>query len=659
MIELPITVYAPNLPQRPERKHSIYAQFAGRTEFALNIIPAIERKQPTWGLWQTFYKIVEQEKKKDSDFFIFCEDDHVFTENYSKDFLLDCIVKADEMKADILSGGMSVTINPVQVYDHLFWVDVFNGMQFTVVFNRCYDRILAAKTDKGYTLDFQLSYLAKTKFNIFPYISVQKDFGYSDATEFNNETGKVERFFAKVQTSLEKLDKIRKFYNQLPHSARQKVYDADVSASYIPTFVINLKERADRRKHILQEFEGRDEFQVQLVEAAKGENGAVGLWMSICNIIQQAKDTDEDFVLICEDDHVFTPNYNREKFLRQVMLAGAMGTQLLNGGVGGFSNLVPLSHGLFWIDKFWCTQFIVVYKCAYDIILNTYFSVRDVADEKLSSILTNKLLIGPFISEQTDFGYSDVTEANNSIVSIRKYFDESRLKYTIFQHAEKYLNFSEDYVSPYLPISSCIHTNQANLLQLGCGNNLLKGWINTDLEPVQNALFMDVLQPFPLPEACIDYVFSEHLLNELSLESVNKLLKECDRVLKPGGLLRFTFYTAENFLHLHSENEQADEYVRWCLKRKKGNAAKKLLTEAPCLSYSLALNYFKEKTKELMLYDYSLIEYLLKQNGFQQICRCRISESAYLPLKGIEQHKVYIPQEIYQYEVTTIEATKL
>ena len=204
MIELPITVYAPNLPQRPERKHSIYAQFAGRTEFALNIIPAIERKQPTWGLWQTFYKIVEQEKKKDSDFFIFCEDDHVFTENYSKDFLLDCIVKADEMKADILSGGMSVTINPVQVYDHLFWVDVFNGMQFTVVFNRCYDRILAAKTDKGYTLDFQLSYLAKTKFNIFPYISVQKDFGYSDATEFNNETGKVERFFAEETDTTEK-----------------------------------------------------------------------------------------------------------------------------------------------------------------------------------------------------------------------------------------------------------------------------------------------------------------------------------------------------------------------------------------------------------------------------------------------------------------------
>ena len=33
---------------------------------------------------------------------------------------------------------------------------------------------------------------------------------------------------------------------------------------YIPTYVINMKERLDRKKHIIAEFKGRDEFDVTL-----------------------------------------------------------------------------------------------------------------------------------------------------------------------------------------------------------------------------------------------------------------------------------------------------------------------------------------------------------------------------------------------------------
>ena len=58
MNKMTLTVYAPNLAQRPERKVSISEQFAGRSEFNLHIVPAIEKRHPTWGLWQTFYNIV-------------------------------------------------------------------------------------------------------------------------------------------------------------------------------------------------------------------------------------------------------------------------------------------------------------------------------------------------------------------------------------------------------------------------------------------------------------------------------------------------------------------------------------------------------------------------------------------------------------------------
>jgi len=34
-------------------------------------------------------------------------------------------------------------------------------------------------------------------------------------------------------------------------------------------------------------------------------------------------------------------------------------------------------------------------------------------------------------------------------------------------------------------------------LQLGCGLNLLSGWINTDSQPVATADYLDFTRPFP------------------------------------------------------------------------------------------------------------------------------------------------------------------
>ena len=200
-----IPVYVANLRRRKDRKESILRQFEGKSIFELNIVPAKEWKNGSWALWQTFYEIVESEYKKQSKFFIFCEDDHVFTENYSETYLEKSIIDAQSMDADLLSGGMSVVGKSVQVNDNLFWVDSFNGMQFTIIFNRLYERIIDSKTSEGYVTDIHLSSLAKRKFVMYPYISIQKEFGYSDATETNNDKGKVDRFFHKTQETLETL----------------------------------------------------------------------------------------------------------------------------------------------------------------------------------------------------------------------------------------------------------------------------------------------------------------------------------------------------------------------------------------------------------------------------------------------------------------------
>lgn len=658
---LPITVYAPNLPQRPERRESVLQQFAGRTEFELHVVPAIERKQPTWGLWQTFYQIVEKEKAKHSDYFIFCEDDHVFTDHYQSDFLFERIEEAQSLGAELLSGGMAVSRRPVQASEHLFWVDWFNGMQFTVIFSGLYDKILAARTTDGYTLDIMLSFLAKNKFVIYPYISIQKEFGYSDATDINNESGRVTRFFENAQATLDKLCKVRSFYAHVPRTTVESVLSMDVSTFSLPTYVIHMKERIERMEHIKKQFEGRKEFDLHIVDACQETNGALGLWKSICKIVSAAKQADEELVIICEDDHTFEPTYDKTLFIRQLMLAHVMGAELLNGGVGSIGNLVSLGNGLYWIDHFWCTQFIVIYQRAYDKILQASFGLRDVADERLCQILTSKMAICPFVSSQAYFGYSDVTSSNDSDANILRHFDASKRIYRSYQYAEALLA-GECMDSWHAPsVKSYLEDESTHLLHLGCGENVLKGWLNTDIEPTYGAMFIDASQKFCLPDDCMDYVFAEHLIETFSFSQIVSMLTEAYRVMKPNGVIRLTFFSPEHVLSMMKADvidKQASAYIKWTLKKYTKANDIGMLSPSVDVFRSIAYATFTRRMAKFQSYDYALISELLKRCGFVNVRKCMISESRHAPLCHIEHYKHYIPQICYQFEVLTVEAEK-
>lgn len=210
---------------------------------------------------------------------------------------------------------------------------------------------------------------------------------------------------------------------------------------YIPTYVINLPERTDRRKSVEEQFKNKNEFELHIVEATKHTIGAVGLWKSITSIIREVvQKGEDDVIIICEDDHVFTENYQRDKFLDQVMRGAQLGTQILFGGIGGFGKAVPIESEFFWIDWNWCTQFMVIYQSAFDKILNARFTENDVADEFLGKIIPNKVVIHPFISIQKEFGYSDITKGNEKIWQISKYFDNADLRLKTYERIIKKYN---------------------------------------------------------------------------------------------------------------------------------------------------------------------------------------------------------------------------
>lgn len=208
-----INVFAINLAHRIDRKENIIKQFAGKPEFNLIVVTAIQHKIGAYGLWQTVRCIVADEAQNQTDFFILCEDDHVFTNQYSFNYLYDCICNGDRLDADLISGGFSWFAEAIQISNNLFWVDRFNGMQFTIIFRKFYNRILTADFGESVITDVTLSSIAKNKFVMFPYISVQQEFGYSDVTTNNNTEGYVESLFSFSQQKLEILSKVKKYYS--------------------------------------------------------------------------------------------------------------------------------------------------------------------------------------------------------------------------------------------------------------------------------------------------------------------------------------------------------------------------------------------------------------------------------------------------------------
>ena len=196
--------------------------------------------------------------------------------------------------------------------------------------------------------------------------------------------------------------------------AQKKKQEAE-SDYYLPVYVINLKDRTDRRKHIKAQFRGKKEFKLTWIDAVEHPIGAVGLWKSMVKAVETAIENDDDIMIICEDDHTFTSAYSKEFLLASIVGANEQGSELLSGGIGGFGTAVPVAANRSWVDWFWSTQFIVVFKPLFQKILDYDFKDSDTADGVLSVIAKDKMTMYPFVSVQTDFGYSDVTRSNNEI----------------------------------------------------------------------------------------------------------------------------------------------------------------------------------------------------------------------------------------------------
>ncbi len=73
------------------------------------------------------------------------------------------------------------------------------------------------------------------------------------------------------------------------------------------------------------------------------------------------------------------------------------------------------------------------------------------------------------------------------------------------------------------------------LLQFGAGQNRLPApWENFDRET-------DIQKPLPFPIGCARFILAEHVIEHIPFSEGLFFLRECMRLLEPGGVLRLAF----------------------------------------------------------------------------------------------------------------------
>jgi len=99
-------------------------------------------------------------------------------------------------------------------------------------------------------------------------------------------------------------------------------------------------------------------------------------------------------------------------------------------------------------------------------------------------------------------------------------------------------------------------------LHLGCGRIALDGWVNVDLFGSRADLVWDLRRPIPFPDGSASAVFHEHLLEHLPVPVAVGFLRECRRVLAPGGILRVVVPDFEKYMRSYVDGSAFIDSIR-------------------------------------------------------------------------------------------------
>jgi predicted SAM-dependent methyltransferase len=169
-------------------------------------------------------------------------------------------------------------------------------------------------------------------------------------------------------------------------------------------------------------------------------------------------------------------------------------------------------------------------------------------------------------------------------------------------------------------IRDYLQSHSVRKLQLGAGGNDPKGWLNTDITPTSDEVYLDATKQYPFPDGSFQYVFSEHVIEHVPWEAGVALLRESYRVLAPGGKVRVVTPNLAKFVQLLTGSADADTQ-RFIAAKLRFHG----WPESPVTGAYIFNRQVREWGHQF-LYDSATLRKSLELAGFKQITEYRIEE---------------------------------
>lgn len=202
-------------------------------------------------------------------------------------------------------------------------------------------------------------------------------------------------------------------------------------------------------------------------------------------------------------------------------------------------------------------------------------------------------------------------------------------------------------------------------LHLGCGADVVSGWVNIDkspsvllsraptlrralgrvglLTPEQargfppGAVRADVSNRIPAADASAEFAYSSHMIEHLSRWQALAFFRECRRVLRPGGVLRLATPDLEEMIRDYTHNrspllaQQPTRADAFC-------AEYGAYTDPPSVLRRFVKKWLGGDSHQ-WLYDAESLTFLLRESGFAEVTRYSYRKGSVPDLDLIEHRE--------------------
>lgn len=190
-----------------------------------------------------------------------------------------------------------------------------------------------------------------------------------------------------------------------------------------------------------------------------------------------------------------------------------------------------------------------------------------------------------------------------------------------------------------------------NCMQFGCGLSCPDGWTNFDSSPrlrmqrlplvghvmpagpfgrFPNAVrYGDIVKGLPVSDGSVRLLYCSHVLEHLSLKDLRRALRNCARMLAPGGVFRLVLPDLEVLINAYSasrETTRAETFIRSTL----------MGVEDRDTGMKGFVEHFLGNARHLWLWDYPGLAQELEAAGFRRIRRAHFGDSGIAEFTAVE-----------------------